>query len=140
MRQRIPLGWFAADELLNANRLPSRYEKAARTKALREKARLLGQVHASRQKITARTRVVFIYEFPRGGRRDAANWHPTTKALMDGLVDAGLWPDDSNRYVEGPDNRIGPPTGDAWKRVRIWLEVQPVESRPTVPVDTDPIV
>jgi len=32
-------------------------------------------------------------------RRDGANWHPTLKAAIDGLVDHGMLPDDSGRYV-----------------------------------------
>lgn len=27
---------------------------------------------------------------------------PTVKALMDGLIDAGLLPDDSDRFLDGP--------------------------------------
>ncbi len=32
-------------------------------------------------------------------RRDPHNWYPTVKAVVDGLVDAGLWPDDTPEYV-----------------------------------------
>lgn len=32
-------------------------------------------------------------------RRDPHNWFPTVKAVVDGLVDAGLWPDDTSEYV-----------------------------------------
>jgi hypothetical protein len=32
-------------------------------------------------------------------RRDPHNWHPTVKAIVDGLVDAGLWPDDTPDHV-----------------------------------------
>ena len=32
-------------------------------------------------------------------RRDPHNWYPTVKAVIDGLVDAGLWPDDNSDYV-----------------------------------------
>lgn len=31
---------------------------------------------------------------PRGGRADAAAYEPIVKAAMDGLTDAGIWPDD----------------------------------------------
>lgn len=40
-------------------------------------------------------------------RRDPANWHPTAKACLDGLVDAGVFPDDDHKHVTGPDMRIG---------------------------------
>jgi crossover junction endodeoxyribonuclease RusA len=38
---------------------------------------------------------------------DPNNLHPTTKAIVDGLVDAGLFVDDSRQYVIGPDHRWG---------------------------------
>ena len=31
---------------------------------------------------------------------------PTLKALVDGLVDAGLLPDDDARHLQGPDMRL----------------------------------
>jgi len=42
-------------------------------------------------------------------RRDPANWSPTAKALVDGLVDAEVFPDDDSTRVVGPDMRMGPP-------------------------------
>ena len=44
---------------------------------------------------------------PRAGRYDTNNLAPTTKACVDGLVDAGLLLDDSVEYVIGPDLRHG---------------------------------
>jgi hypothetical protein len=32
-------------------------------------------------------------------RRDPHNWFPTIKPIVDGLVDAGLWPDDTPEWV-----------------------------------------
>lgn len=32
-------------------------------------------------------------------RRDPHNWFPTVKPIVDGLVDAGLWPDDTPEWV-----------------------------------------
>src|SRR5690554_444740 len=43
----------------------------------------------------------------RRSRIDPANYAPTAKACVDGLVDAGIWPDDSADWVEGPDMRLG---------------------------------
>ncbi|MFD0889967.1 hypothetical protein ACFQ08_35955, partial [Streptosporangium algeriense] len=42
------------------------------------------------------------------GRRDPANWYPSFKAAIDGLVDAGVLVDDDDRHLVGPDMRIGP--------------------------------
>ena len=44
---------------------------------------------------------------PRTGRYDPNNLADTTKACVDGLVDAGLIPDDSYKEVIGPDHRHG---------------------------------
>lgn len=37
--------------------------------------------------------------FDRGARRDPSNYLPAVKAIIDGLVDAGLWPDDTPEWV-----------------------------------------
>lgn len=42
--------------------------------------------------------VIFEVTDP-GRRRDPLNMAPTVKALVDGLVDAGVWPDDDSRWV-----------------------------------------
>jgi crossover junction endodeoxyribonuclease RusA len=51
--------------------------------------------------------------FKRNVRRDAGNYYPTGKAVMDGVVDSGVLDDDSVRYLTGPDMRIGPIVGKA---------------------------
>lgn len=43
--------------------------------------------------------VGIVLEVPDRRRRDPHNYYPTIKALVDGLVDAGLWPDDTPDYV-----------------------------------------
>ena len=32
-------------------------------------------------------------------KRDPGNWAPTVKPIVDGITDAGVWPDDDSRYV-----------------------------------------
>lgn len=39
---------------------------------------------------------------------DPANYHPMAKAALDGLVDAGVFADDSHQFVAGPDMRPAP--------------------------------
>jgi Holliday junction resolvase RusA-like endonuclease len=39
-------------------------------------------------------------------RRDADNPAPTVKAIVDGLVDAGMWPDDTPEWVETLGSRF----------------------------------
>jgi len=43
-------------------------------------------------------RVTFGVRDP-GRRRDPHNYMPTVKAIIDGLVDAGVWPDDTPEDV-----------------------------------------
>jgi len=57
-----------------------------------------------------------------GSRRrlDPANFYPSFKAAVDGLVDAGVLEDDDHTRVIGPDMRIGP----VIKGGRIALHIQ----------------
>lgn len=48
-------------------------------------------------------------------RADPANWYPSFKAAIDGLVDAGMIPDDNHKHLEGPDMRRGP--ASKWPRL-----------------------
>ncbi len=56
----------------------------------------------------------------RGGRSDASNLAPTAKAAIDGLVDAGVLPDDSATYVRSETYVTGAP-GDR----RLVLTISP---------------
>lgn len=42
-------------------------------------------------------------------RYDPGNLAPVSKAIVDGIVDAGVLPDDSREYLIGPDHRAGLP-------------------------------
>lgn len=46
------------------------------------------------------------FPVPDRRRRDPANYFPTTKPIIDGLVDAGLWPDDTPEWVEERSPRL----------------------------------
>ena len=85
--------------------------RAKRIKAWRVAARAA----CVQQAVAAMGPAVVSIELPfaRGGRRDPMNYIGTCfKAAIDGLVDAGLWPDDTADYVtiEQPVLRGG---GDA---------------------------
>lgn len=63
----------------------------------------------------------------RGDRRsyDTANVYPLAKAIVDGMVDAGVFVDDDWRHVKGPDLRhlVGGENGPACLVVRVtWKE------------------
>lgn len=55
----------------------------------------------------ATARIVLTFAWPDKRRRDVANLYPTAKAIVDGLVDAGLLPDDNDNHLTGPDLRRG---------------------------------
>ena len=57
--------------------------------------------------------VATVHLTTKPSRWEATNWLPTAKACVDGLVDAGVLVDDSNRYVIGPDMRAGDQWADA---------------------------
>lgn len=58
-------------------------------------------------------------------RRDFHNLSPTLKPIVDGLVDAGLWVDDTPEYVDvhTPDLRPVPPA-EIWNHM-VYLRLEP---------------
>ena len=93
------------DWLLNANDRLHWAVKARKTQQLRQlaKAKSRGCPTFDQARCTCRI------TWRRRHRRDAANWAPTAKALVDGCVDAGLLVDDSRDYLVGPDMREADP-------------------------------
>ena len=91
--------------LVNANKRMHRMRQADLTKAIRAAACVL----ARKADVPAmkRARIVCQYRPPDRRRRDVHNLYPSAKAAVDGLVDAGVLPDDSDRYLIGPDMRVG---------------------------------
>lgn len=63
------------------------------------------------------------------GRSDASNRQPTVKAVIDGLVDAGVFPDDSDRWVKALTIVAGPVTTTVGGR--LLITIRPVS--PEVP-------
>lgn len=109
---------------INANSRLFYLERSRRTKAWRDKAAWAAR--GAHLPHLPGGRVVCELRFADSRRRDPANWAPTAKACIDGLVDAGVFPDDSHKYVVGPDMRIGEtvPRSD----VGLWLFIHPWES------------
>jgi len=99
--------------LINANDRLHWSRKMERTAALRMLGRNLGQ-----QLDPAAGRVLVVYTLGMldRQRRDPANWQPSAKAWTDGLVDAGVFPDDSDAHVEGPILGIGELSPEASRR------------------------
>lgn len=66
---------------------------------------------------------VYVHR-PRNTRSDAGNFYPTAKAAIDGMVDAGILPDDNDDYVTGPDMRRG-----KHDEPRLTIVITPGETR-----------
>lgn len=95
---RLPMS-----NVLSANDRRSRVQVAKLVSFIRGQAMLLAR--AGRAPRFERAEVKVIVRFPDGRRRDPNNYHATTKPLIDGLVDAGVFPDDDAEHVLGPDIR-----------------------------------
>ena len=84
-------------------RLTKLWRAAAWAAALKH----LGEGPAARQRPPCMVRVSFPTSRP-NQRRDPHNWAPTVKAIVDGLVDARVWPDDNDQWVTILDSRFHP--------------------------------
>jgi Holliday junction resolvase RusA-like endonuclease len=111
-------------DYINANHRLHFHAKNQRTQAWRTAAKVAALAWASEK--YERAHIQVAYRFPTNHRREVANLQPTSKALVDGLVDAGLLPDDDDRHVIGPDNRREWPNGPE----RITITITPLEDQP----------
>lgn len=104
-------------------------ERARRTKGIRAKAKFLAEQQLREGTLThmLRAQAVAVVEMPTSRRSDPGNAAPTVKAVIDGLVDAGVLPDDDRDHLIGPDYRPGPKTGIAG-HYRIHLHLMPLPS------------
>lgn len=89
----------ARDQIINANDRLHWSGKALRTRNLRAYAKLLAR--SGNLKPMEAAKIEIYVSTPRSGG-DVANWHPTAKAIVDGLVDYGLLPDDRDKFLRGP--------------------------------------
>ena len=96
-----------------------------------ERARLarhwrhLGYITAHQHRILgyrtyARAHITVTFTFPTRHRRDVGNLTThVVKPLVDGIVDAGLLPDDDDAHLVGPDLRRDPTPGPHAIRIDI---------------------
>ena len=96
-----------AAEWLTSNGRYHWASRARRTRALRVRAALAAT--AARIPPMARARITVHVHGRTRARTDPANAYPTVKALIDGLVDVGVLPDDDAAHLDGPDMRLGAP-------------------------------
>lgn len=94
------VGWLSA----NGRKHWTRQREGAR--AWRQAAALHARsLHLPRLQ---RAHLLVTFHHATNRRRDAANLAPTVKAVVDGLVDAHVLPDDDDAHLLGPDLRTGP--------------------------------
>lgn len=92
---------------LTANKRPHWSYRAAVTREWRQEACQLARAARVPRLDRAAIRVDVL---PRTrGRYDPNNVSPMSKAIVDGLVDAGVLDDDDATRLDGPDHRPGPP-------------------------------
>lgn len=99
-----------ADEWMNKNRRRNTHwtSDARQTAAWREAAGWAAR--AAKLPALGPSHVVAYLHMNahRRSRIDPSNYNLTACAAVDGLVDVGVWPDDSADWVVGPDMRLGP--------------------------------
>lgn len=105
MSDAYDLTFPAGMDWINANDRLHWAQKAKRTRYWRDKAAWIakraGMPHMERAHVT-----VTIHKTT-NRRFDPANLAPTAKAIVDGLVDAGVLDDDDRTRLVGPDMRAG---------------------------------
>ena len=92
---------------LNSNQRLHRMVKARRVASWRKAAQEAAEAHPGWVPFEGPVRIVVTVHKTRAGRWDAGNLYDTAKPCVDGLVSAGVIPDDSNEWVIGPDMRAG---------------------------------
>lgn len=110
-------------EGMNANDRHDRRTRAYRTRLLRGKSAALHKMARAVVLWNAeRAHLVIRITWPTHIKRDAHNLMPTFKALIDGAVDAGVLPDDSDEYLTGPDLRVEHALSGIYGAARITFE------------------
>lgn len=99
-RRPIRLTFSAPDELLSMNKRRHRMEAARIAAEWRRAAGTYArQARRGRRGHLPPCTVTVHLPVKANRRRDPHNFFPTVKPIVDGLVDAGLWPDDTPEWV-----------------------------------------
>lgn len=124
-------------KLLTANDKMHWAARSRLTKQLRQWGYLLGREGEGVARLGLRhARVEMEFAYPDRRRRDRSNLAPTVKAIMDGLIDAGLLPDDADRFLDGPHTVIATRLADHCVavpryevRIRVYADTDEKESK-----------
>lgn len=110
----------AGMKLLNANDRVHWRTRARITKALREAAEKSAlDAHIPPQERITIQAVLHPHD---KRRRDAHNWYPSFKAAIDGVVDAGVIPDDDDKHLISIEVVLGSPV----RHTQIALHIAPL--------------
>lgn len=114
--------------VLNANQARRMHwaKKAKNAKAIRTLGYIAGREWAREHGTFDRQmRVIIWLSFADKRDRDPVNWADSGKPAIDGLVDAGVFTDDSSKYVIGPDYRLDETGKKGYLGMRIqFMEVE----------------
>lgn len=103
------------------------YQQTAAVSRLREQAYYLARsLKNSGTDIKYPVHCVATLNFPTSRRRDSANFQGAIKPVIDGIVSAGLLPDDDITHLVGPDVRVDPSVRTAPDMVHIELKFTPL--------------
>ena len=114
-----------AANLLTANQRLHYHRRAEVTRILRHTAALSAE--AQGVGTFDRAHVVVTVTWPDRRRRDVLNIAPTVKALIDGMTDAGCWPDDNDAHLVGPDFRVAPGVSGIKGVTQLAFDIRPAE-------------
>ncbi|WP_405613256.1 hypothetical protein [Streptomyces sp. NBC_00076] len=89
--------------LLNSNQRLHHHQRAEITRVLRRAAWAASRAVPHLERV----HIIGVLHPEDRQRRDPANWYPSFKACIDGLVDQGVLDDDDHTRVVGPDMRMG---------------------------------
>lgn len=59
--------------------------------------------------------------------RDPANWNLTSKAVIDGITRAGVWPDDNATWVKTHEPALRPVEPSTIRREKVYVRLVPRE-------------
>jgi hypothetical protein len=108
----------AKTKLINANQNLHFRRKAEMVKVIRNAAWTMAR-HSNIPALQRAHIYFVIHPDTSIKRRDPGNWAPSAKAAVDGLVDAGILPDDNKDHLLGPDPRIGIPVKGS--QLVLWI-------------------
>ena len=99
------LEFLAPERLISANQRLHHFARNRLTQEWRQAAHMYAI--ANKLQRMDRAKITITIGFPTNHKRDVSNYQPTAKAIIDGLMDYRLLPDDNDVHLVGPDLRRG---------------------------------